>query len=160
MRKMAILPVLFVLALSGCQQRMTYTEMAGVVVGGAIGGYTGSMIGHGIWQKTFMASGVAAGAAAGYITAQKLEQSDFVLYQQTTNQGLASANDGSELNWSNPETGHSGLFRPIRTYSIADGRTCRSYRATVALNDEIQHGNGTACQKPDGSWQIVSDDFS
>jgi len=160
MHKMIALPILLVLALSGCQQRMTYTEMAGVVVGGAVGGYAGSMIGHGIWQKSFMAVGTAAGAGAGYIAAKRLEQSDFVLYRQATNRGLASANDGSELNWSNPETGHSGLFRPVRTYNVADGRTCRSYRSTIALSDDIQYGTGTACQKPDGSWQIVSDDFS
>ncbi len=41
---------------------------------------------------------------------------------------------------------------PTRTN---DGRYCREYQNTVKVGGNRQSSYGTACQQPDGSWEIV-----
>ncbi len=160
MKKLICVPVVLVLTLSGCGQKLSNAEMVSMAVGAALGGYIGSQFGHGLWNTALIAVGAAGGAAGGYVVGRKLEESDMVFYKNLTDTELADANKGSVLNWSNPETGNSGIIRPVRTFKVADGRVCKGYRSTVAFADIVQSGAGTACQTADGSWQIVSDDFS
>jgi len=161
MKKLFCIPVMLVLTLGGCGQKLSNAEMLGIALGGVVGGFAGAQIGGGLWNTAWTAVGAAGGAAGGYVAGRKLEESDMVFYRKLTNTELASAEDGAVLNWTNPETGNSGIIRPVHTYNIADGRVCKGYRSTVAFSsDAIQSGAGTACLTTDGSWQIVSDDFS
>ncbi len=54
----------------------------------------------------------------------------------------------------------SGIFRPVRSFYTADGSYCRQYRSTVAFEKDVHSGNDMACLRANGSWQVVSDDFS
>ena len=81
-------------------------------------------------------------------------------YERTAQKGLAQASDGQILEWQNPETGNSGIFRTIRSFKMADGRYCRQYRATVSFEKNVRSGVGMACRQDGGQWQVVSDDFS
>jgi len=40
-------------------------------------------------------------------------------------------------------------------YVDAWGRYCREYHTTVIIAGTVQEGFGTACQMPNGQWQIV-----
>lgn len=42
--------------------------------------------------------------------------------------------------------------------NVAD-RQCREYTRTIYIGGQAQQGVGTACLQPDGSWQIVSDEY-
>ncbi len=44
---------------------------------------------------------------------------------------------------------------PAQTY-IVNGKYCREYQANVNVGGRIEASYGTACQQPDGSWQIVN----
>jgi len=59
--------------------------------------------------------------------------------------------------WVNPDTGQSGSMVPTRTFQNAVGQPCREFTQSILIAGEEQHGYGTACRQPDGSWQIVSD---
>ena len=35
------------------------------------------------------------------------------------------------------------------------GRACREYQTTIVVGGATRPASGTACQQPDGSWQVV-----
>ena len=49
---------------------------------------------------------------------------------------------------------------PPADYSAQSGSSssayCREYQSTARINGTAQRTHGTACQQPDGSWQIVN----
>jgi len=149
-------------SLGGCaDNQMSREEMLGTAAGAAVGGILGYQIGGGMLMNSLFATrGTVGGGAAGYVTTRALMGSDRVEYDRTAQKGLAQSNDGQVLDWQNPETGHSGIFRPIRSFRMADGRFCRQYRTTVSFKKDVHSSNGMACRQPGGEWQVVSDDFS
>ncbi len=86
--------------------------------------------------------------------------SDRAAYERTAQKGLSESPDGKVVDWQNPETGNSGIFRPIRSFSLADGRYCRQFRASVSFEKAVHSGDGMACRNANGEWEVVSDDFS
>jgi hypothetical protein len=50
----------------------------------------------------------------------------------------------------------SGAVTPLREGHTQDGRMCREFQQQVSIDGKRQQAFGTACQQPDGSWQIVS----
>lgn len=42
------------------------------------------------------------------------------------------------------------------TYMSRSGHLCREYRTTIIVEGRPQPAFGTACQMPDGSWQVVN----
>ncbi len=157
-----ITAIVLAASLGGCANvDMTGQEMLGAADGAAIGG----AVGYGLGSTTFVSSllavgGVAAGGTGGFLLTRALRGGDLAAYDKTAQKGLASAEDGQILDWQNPETGNSGIFRPVRSFRTADGRLCRQYRATVAFPKEVVSGVGMACQGADGRWKVVSDDFT
>ncbi|PPR74769.1 MAG: hypothetical protein CFH05_00940 [Alphaproteobacteria bacterium MarineAlpha3_Bin4] len=157
MRKIAI--VLLALSVGGCAKNITMTEAIGAAGGAAIGGFVGSHFGGGLFQTLFTGTGALAGGVSGFVAARKMMQSDMVLYENTAQKGLAHAGDGQVLNWLNPETGRSGIFRATRSFVSAQGRYCRTFRTTIAFDDGLESGDGTACETASGTWQILSNDM-
>lgn len=148
------------LATSACETQTMPFELAGAAAGAALGGYAGAQFGAGFGQLAYIAGGTIIGGIAGFEAGNLLKQSDWLLYNGAAEKALASAGDGTTLNWDNPKTGHSGAFRPTQTFLALNGETCRHFRSTVAFSDAIESGDGTACHKSDGHWEIVSNHFS
>ncbi len=149
-------------SLGGCvNSDMSREEMLGAAAGAAAGGFIGYQLGGGLLMNSFFATvGTAAGGAGGYYATRVLMGSDRVAYERTAEKGLNESVDGEVVDWSNPETGNSGIFRPIRSFTLADGRYCRQYRTTVSFDKTVRSGTGMACRKNNGQWAVVSDDFS
>jgi surface antigen len=61
--------------------------------------------------------------------------------------------------WVNPDTGRSGAVLPVRTFQNTHGQPCREFISTITIGGREEQGYGTACRQPDGSWQIVSDQW-
>lgn len=156
-----ITAIVLAASLGGCGNiDMTRDEMLASAAGAAIGGVLGYQIGGGILMNSlFATAGTVVGGTGAYMTIRALQGSDRAAYDDTAQKGLASAEDGQILDWKNPETGHSGIFRPVRSFYTAEGRLCRQYRATVSFSKVVQSGVGVACLGSDGRWQIVSDQF-
>lgn len=149
-------------SLGGCANvDMTREEMIGTAAGALAGGVIGAGFGGGILMNSlFATAGTLGGGVAGYMTTRALIGSDRAEYDRTKEKGLASVNEGQVYDWQNPETGNSGIFRTVRSFYTKDGSFCRQYRSTVAFKKDVHSGNGMACLRADGSWQVVSDDFS
>ena len=111
-------------------------------------------------NSLFATVGTVAGGAGGYYATRALMGSDLAVYERTTEKGLTQADDGQILDWQNPDTGNSGIFRTIRSFHMADGRFCRQYRTTVSFDKNVRSGTGMACRQGNGPWQVTSDDFS
>ena len=140
---------------------MTREEILGAAAGAAAVGAIGYSLGGSTWISSILAAGGAAvGGTGGLMFTRALLGSDRAAYDKTAQRGLASAKDGQILDWQNPDTGNSGIFRPVRSFRIADGRLCRQYCTTVAFPKDVFSGTGMACQGADGRWQVVSDDFT
>ncbi|NQW00900.1 MAG: hypothetical protein HQ483_14445 [Rhodospirillales bacterium] len=144
---------------SACEKPEMSMELAGAVAGAAIGGYVGAQFGGGLGQWASIAGGALVGGGVGYETGRILKESDMVLYRGTAEKALARSSNGTALDWSNPETGNSGVFRPTQTFQALNGQTCRHFRSTVAFSDAVKSGEGTACHGADGNWQIISNYF-
>ena len=62
---------------------------------------------------------------------------------------------GQTIAWNNPETGNYGSVTPTREgTNTSTGEYCREFQQTVIVGGEQQDAYGTACRKPDGSWEI------
>jgi surface antigen len=55
------------------------------------------------------------------------------------------------------DSGSSGSVVPVRDGHTNDGRACREFQQKVTIGGKTEQAYGTACQQPDGSWQIVKD---
>ena len=111
-------------------------------------------------NSAFATLGTIGGGAAGYYTTRALMGSDLAAYERSAQKGLKEFSDGQVVDWQNPDTGNSGIFRPIRSFRLADGRYCRQYRTTVSFDKTVHSGDGMACRNANGQWKIVSDHFS
>ena len=154
--------IVLALSLGGCANvDMSREEMLGTAAGAAAGGFLGSQLGGGIFMNSlFATAGTVTGGAAGFYATRALMGSDRAAYDQTAQKGLNESNDGEVVDWQNPKTGHSGIFRPVRSFYLADGRYCRQYRTTVSFKKNVRSGAGMACRQGNGQWAVISDDFS
>ncbi len=154
--------IVLILALGGCANvQMSREEMLGTAAGAAVGGIIGYQFGGGILMNSlFATAGTLVGGVGGYTATRMLLGSDRRAYDDTTQKGLASADDGQVIEWQNPETGNSGIFRATQSYRNVDGQQCRRYRSAVVFADGVRSGDGIGCQQADGSWKVVADDFS
>ena len=159
MKTRTALCLVALVATSACEKQPAPLELAGAAAGAVVGGYAGAHLGAGFGQWAYIAGGAMLGGVGGYEAGRLLNESDLVLYRGTTNAALSSAGSGGTLDWKNPETGNSGIVRPSERFHARSGQVCRHFRSTVAFSDAIETGNGTACHQPDGSWQIISNDF-
>jgi 17 kDa outer membrane surface antigen len=66
----------------------------------------------------------------------------------------ASAPIGERIVWN--EGGASGSVVAVRDGTSTQGRYCREFQQAVTVGGHTEQAYGTACQQPDGSWEIVS----
>ena len=153
--------IVLAVSLGGCANvDMTREEMLVTAAGAAAGGILGYQFGGGIIMNSlFATAGTVAGGAAGFYATRALMGSDRAAYERTAQKGLASAEDGKIIDWQNPETGNSGIFRATRSFYLGNGQYCRQYRTTVSFDKTVHSGNGMACKNASGEWEVISDDF-
>jgi hypothetical protein len=60
---------------------------------------------------------------------------------------------GEQIIWS--DHGASGSVVATREGTSTSGRYCREFQQTVMIGGRSEQAYGTACQQPDGSWQVV-----
>ncbi len=74
-------------------------------------------------------------------------------YEQAQIQAT-SAPVGQTITWN--DAGASGAVTTVRDGTASDGRYCREFQQTVTIAGKSEQAYGTACQQPDGAWQVVS----
>ena len=152
-----ILMVVSTLGLSACQtlEGRGDKELIGGASGAVIGGILGSKVGGGSGKGWATGAGVLLGAILGSEVGKSLDQADMA-YANQANERAHSVPVGETINWNNPESGNSGSVTPTNDGYSSSGRYCREYQQTIIVGGQEQSAYGTACQQPDGSWEIVS----
>lgn len=129
-------------------------QSVGTLGGAVAGGVLGSQVGSGSGQLWAAGVGTLIGALVGSEVGKSLDRADIAYARQAENNAL-SAPVGEEIHWNNPNTGHSGYVETVREGQSTAGRYCREYQHTIMVGGQQQQAYGTACQQPDGSWEIV-----
>jgi surface antigen len=160
MKKFAILTLaVATLALGACEnssfQNMGTKQTVGGLGGAVLGGLAGSQIGGGKGQLVATGAGVLLGGLLGSEIGSSLDKADMAYANQAQSKAYA-APVGESITWNNPQSGNSGTITPVRDGYASSGRYCREYQQEVTVGGKRQSAYGTACQKPDGSWEIVS----
>ncbi len=144
------------LSLGACQtlENKGNKELLGGASGAVIGGILGSKVGGGSGAKWATGVGVLLGALIGSDIGKSLDQAD-MMYADQANVQAHNVPVGETISWNNPESGNSGAVTPTRDGYSSAGRYCREYQQTIVVGGQEQKAFGTACQQPDGSWEII-----
>ena len=144
------------LSLSGCSSDSGPNQTGGTLVGAALGGLVGSQFGgRGGGQLAAVAIGTLAGAAIGSSIGKQLDDNDRRRMREAEARAY-TAPLREPIVWNNPDNGHRGTVTPTRDGHRQDGSYCREFDSDIVVGGKHEHGYGTACQQPDGSWKIVS----
>lgn len=131
-------------------------EGLGALGGAILGGVAGAHIGDGKGQLVATGLGAVLGALAGSEIGKSLDRADRLYLQQTTQHTLESVPSGTVEQWNNPDSGNSGTITAQPAFQKSTGEYCREFQQTITIGGEVHDAFGTACRKPDGSWEIVS----
>ncbi len=130
-------------------------EIFGGLGGAAVGGLLGSQVGSGSGQNVAIGAGVLLGALLGSEIGSSLDNADRAAAQLAT-QKAYTAPVGETISWNNPDSGNRGTVTPVRDGYSSGGRYCREYQQTITVGGREETAFGTACQTPNGDWEVVS----
>ena len=158
-----ILPLIFAatFALSACQMNngswpWGQKQTVGATGGAVLGGLVGSKVGKGSGQLWATGAGALLGAFVGSSIGQSLDQADRMYHAQAVEKAY-NAPLNQEVTWSNPDSGHGGSVTPVREgHQASTGNICRQYKQTIIVDGQSETAYGTACQNPDGTWDLVN----
>ena len=144
------------LGMTACQTTEGWgtKQTVGTGVGAVAGGIAGSQVGKGSGRMWATGAGVLLGALLGSEIGSSLDAADRA-EMELAQQKAYSAPVGESIKWNNPNSGNSGTVVAVRDGKSSSGRYCREYQQTITVGGKQQSGYGTACQQPDGSWEIV-----
>ncbi len=146
----ALMALITSFSLVGCAN-MTQQDV-GTVSGGVIGGLIGSQFGGGSGKLVAVGAGALAGALLGGAIGKNMDDTD----RMRMNQALESNSVGQPAYWQNQKTGTNYTVVPVKNVTVDGNQYCREYRSTANIGGKNQQVYGTACRKPDGSWQVVN----
>lgn len=130
-------------------------QILGTLGGAAGGGYLGSQMGKGGGQLAFVAAGTLLGAFLGNEIGLSLDRADEAYAQRAFQQAAMQPQIGAPYDWYSPESGNRGSIVMTREgRDTRNGNYCREYQQTIVVGGRPQQAFGTACQMPDGTWQI------
>lgn len=154
---------IFALFIGGCAQNGSFggifdnigKQEVGAASGAVIGGVLGSNVGGGKGKLIAVGAGTLLGALIGSEIGASLDRAD----QMYANRALETSYDapvGETVSWTNPESGNSGTYTSVKEgHGNESGRYCREYKQTIQVDGRAEEAYGTACENPDGTWQIV-----
>jgi surface antigen len=105
-----------------------------------------------------LTTGLAAHAAVGKILRDLpgvvASEEDRAIMREAIGQALENQPDDVTTGWKNPETGSSGIIRPVATYE-KDGMSCRRLRLRNTIDDQSNEWIFNFCKTPEGDWKVA-----
>jgi surface antigen len=151
--KLLIFFVLFFI-LSGCANT-TWQQNKKAIIGGLGGAAAGGLIASAFdANMAGIVGGALLGGLIGGAVGNRMDAVDRQEAYQAAQYSLEKNPSGTETKWHNPDSGNYGSVTPLNSYQESNGRYCREYSHQITINGETEQAYGTACQQPDGSWQI------
>ena len=123
----------------------------GAIIGALLGAAGGTQFGKGRGRTVAILTGTVIGAVIGGKIGQDMDRADHAQVQNT----LENTPTGQPVAWKNPDNGNQYTVTPTRTYRTGSNVNCRDYDAWVFIDGYEQKVTGTACRRPDGTWQQV-----
>jgi surface antigen len=124
------------------------------LVGTILGGTTGGLVGAAAAGRRDRLAGFAAGTVVGMLVGGAIGHSMDQADKYCVNQTLETAPDGTSIHWNRGNEQYT--VTPVRTGQDENGNYCREYQTQAQVAGKTQQVYGTACRKPDGSWQIIN----
>jgi len=159
MNETFILVCLLCFSLTSCVTNNIETapkQTLGKILGAGLGGLLGAQVGSGKGQLAAVAAGVLAGAYFGDEVGSSLDRADKLFMDKNAKKSLEYARTGETTEWINPDSGNSGSFTPIKTYTASSGANCREFETTILIEGKTETAIGRACRQNDGTWKIAS----
>ncbi len=153
--KTVLAATLIALMTAACAQNGQYgtKQTVGALGGAAAGGLLGAQVGKGKGQLAATAAGVLIGALIGSEIGRSMDEVDRMKAEQAYNPA-ATAPIGQTIAWNNPNTGNYGTVVATKDGTKNTGEYCREFQQTVVIGGREEEAYGTACRRPDGSWEI------
>ena len=123
------------------------------LVGAALGGLLGSQMGKGNGRLVGTAIGILGGAWLGSTLGRRLDEADRA-YESRAGARALAAPTGRQVAWRNPDSGHSGSLRPVRSWQDTDGLPCRELERRVDIDGRMETATVTACRDRNGDWEV------
>lgn len=166
-----LLIIVTALSLAACTTNSGPKEQGGAVMGAVTGALLGAALSdggrrHHGWRgrhhrggpdAAAVVFGAIAGGLIGSGIGRKLDQADRQKMQYAQYEAFEYNRSGESSHWHNPDSGHYGAVTPEPAYERGPGEYCREYQQTVVIGGQEQDAYGTACRRPDGSWEIMND---
>ena len=67
---------------------------------------------------------------------------------------LESEISGTEVSWTNPDSGNFGKMVPVRTWRTKSGQYCREFQESITIDGATNVERGVACRTDDGLWKV------
>jgi surface antigen len=135
----------------GIAYGICHRQQVGALLGGVVGGVAGAQIGKGDNKTAATIAGTLLGALVGSHIGRSMDQAD----RYCTAQVLEHASDRQPIVWRNPEAEAQYRVTALSSYR-QQGQYCREYLAEAQVGNVPQQVYGTACRRPDGTWQIMN----
>jgi surface antigen len=124
-------------------------SVLGAALGGAAGGLLASELAQGDDRTVAIVGGTLLGILVGGAIGDSMDRVDHGCLGQV----LEHSPPRETVRWNNPDRRTAYEVTPTDTYREEDGRYCREYQTTIAIDGKLERAHGTACRQPDGSWQ-------
>lgn len=152
-RKLAGMALFGLVALTGCEGDK---QTSGMFLGGISGALIGSAFKTGDGSTSAAAVGIGAvlGAVVGSSIGKKMNDQDTKMAENAASDAV-KAPVGQKVEWSNPNTGHSGSAKTLRVGKDAQGHECREIEQEITVDGKSDIVDMTVCLI-DGHWVVSS----
>ena len=151
-RRLALAPVLLVLAGCAGENQPGVGEVLGTVGGAVAGGVLGNKVGDGSGQKIAIAAGAILGGLAGNWIGKNVDEN---VRRKAAAAQTQALDTGESITWA--EGSDTGTVEIGRTGTNNRDETCREFTHTVQIGGREQQAYGTACRDAAGDWKIVQE---
>jgi surface antigen len=111
------------------------------------------LIGIALFSATLAAYG-AVGKVLRDLPGVVASEEDKAIMREAVGQALESQPDEVTTGWKNPQTGSSGIIRPVATYT-KDGMSCRRLRLRNTIDGQSNEWVFNFCKTPEGDWKFA-----
>jgi surface antigen len=99
--------------------------------------------------------GIAGGSAQADAIMASLSDADQAFMATQVNHTLESAPTNQPATWRNPDGGAQVKLTATHTFQRPDNVYCRDFIEQLTKGETAQTARGTACRRPDGTWQTT-----
>jgi surface antigen len=85
----------------------------------------------------------------------RLNDEDIEIMLQTLTLALDNADNGAEVEWSNPKTGNHGTITPLDNNTV-DSRDCRLTVIKTFAGELTGSARYQLCKADDGEWRVTT----